>query len=89
MTTTINDYYQPGWRSQQHTCPACDWQGDSRQMEMELHDEQSEYTCPHCEFLLLVVLHPDLVQIQAAAAAGNAEAREQLEILASIPRSLT
>ena len=35
---------------------------------------------------LLVVLHPNLAQVQAAAAAGNAEAQEQLAILASAPR---
>ncbi|HBN53688.1 MAG TPA: hypothetical protein DD456_06525 [Stenotrophomonas sp.] len=87
MTTTVTDYYQPGWREQPHTCPACEWQGSSRQMEMELHDEQSEYACPQCELPLLVVLHPDLAQIQAAAAAGNAEASEQLAILASAPRA--
>lgn len=85
MTTTIDDYYQPGWRDHAHQCPACDWQGNSRQMEMELHDEQSEYACPHCELPLLVVLHPGLEQVRAAAAAGNAEAQEQLEILASAP----
>ncbi|MHC6215804.1 hypothetical protein ACVQEN_01100 [Stenotrophomonas acidaminiphila] len=86
MTTTLSDYYQPGWRDHRHTCPACEWQGSSRQMELELHDEQSEYTCPQCEFPLLVVLHPDLPQVQAAAAAGNAEAAGQLAILASAPR---
>ena len=86
MTTTLTDYYQPHWREQRHTCPACDWQGHSRQMEMELHDEQTEYACPQCEFPLLVVLHPNLAQVQAAAAAGNAEAQEQLAILASAPR---
>ncbi|WHL19727.1 hypothetical protein [Stenotrophomonas acidaminiphila] len=86
MTTTLSDYYQPGWRDHRHTCPACEWQGSSRQMELELHDEQSEYACPQCEFPLLVVLHPDLLQVQAAAAAGNAEAAGQLAILASAPR---
>ncbi|WP_433853911.1 hypothetical protein [Stenotrophomonas nitritireducens] len=86
MTTTVTDYYQPGWREHDHACPACGWQGSSRQMEMELHDEQSEYACPQCEFPLLVVLHPDLAQVQAAAAAGNAEAQQQLAILASAPR---
>lgn len=87
MTTTVTDYYQPGWREHDHACPACGWQGSSRQMEMELHDEQSEYACPQCEFPLLVVLHPDLAQVQAAAAAGNAEAQQQLAILALAPRN--
>jgi hypothetical protein len=35
---------------------------------------------------LLVVLHPDMAQVQAAAASGNAEAQEQLDIIASFPR---
>jgi hypothetical protein len=83
MTTTIADYYQPGWREQLHTCPACDWQGNSRAMEMELHDEQTEYACPGCEMPLLIVLHPGIEQIRAAAEAGNAEAREQLDLIAA------
>ncbi|MCD9087817.1 hypothetical protein [Stenotrophomonas sp. SY1] len=86
MTTTVHDYYQPGWREQVHTCPACEWQGNSRQMEMELHDEQTEYSCPQCEFPVLVVQHPNLEQVKAAAEAGNEEAQQQLAILAMAPR---
>lgn len=86
MTTTVTDYYQPGWRDQNHACPACEWQGSSRQMEMELHDEQTEYTCPQCEYPLLVVLHPSLQEVKAAADAGNEEAQQQLTILAMAPR---
>lgn len=86
MTTTVSDYYQPGWREQPRPCPACAWQGSSRQMEMELHDEQSQYSCPQCEFPLLIVQHPDLNAVQAAAATGNEEALQQLEILALAPR---
>lgn len=85
MTITVNDYYQPGWREQAHTCPACEWQGSSRQMEMELHEEQTEYGCPQCEFPMLVVVHPTLEQVKAAAEAGNAEAQQQLAILAMAP----
>lgn len=87
MTITVNDYYQAGWRDEVHNCPACEWKGSSRQMEMELHDEQTEYACPQCEYPLLVVQHPDLAQVQAAAAAGNEEAQQQLSILAMAPRS--
>lgn len=86
MTVTVQNYYQPGWREHTHTCPSCDWQGNSRQMEMELHEEQTEYSCPQCEFPLLIVQHPDLAAMQAAAAAGNEEARQQLDILAMAPR---
>ncbi len=86
MIVTINNYYQPGWRDQQHTCHACDWQGTSRQMEMELHDEQTEYSCPQCECPLLVVQHPTLEDVKAAAAAGNEEAQQQLAILEMAPK---
>ena len=80
MTHTVDNYFSP-WRDQRHTCPACEWEGFSVQMELEPHREQSEYSCPHCEYLVLVVAHPDLAQVQAAAADGNAEAREQLALL--------
>lgn len=81
MTVTVTDYYQPGWRERVHPCPACDWQGDSRAMEMELHDAQTEYTCPRCELPLLIVTHPTLEQVRAAARSGNPEALQQLEII--------
>lgn len=81
MTKTVDNYYQPGWRDQSHTCPACEWRGSSRQMEMELHDEQTEYACPACEFPLLIVIHPTLESMRAAADAGNSEAIEQLAML--------
>ncbi|GAB3057175.1 hypothetical protein [Stenotrophomonas tumulicola] len=86
MATTVDNYFQPDWRDQQHACAACDWQGTSRTMVMELHDDVTEYDCPACENPLLIVVHPDIEQVQAAAAAGNAEAQEQLDIIASFPR---
>ncbi len=86
MIVTINNYYQPGWRDQQYTCDACDWQGTSRAMEMELHDEQTEYSCPQCECPVLVVQHPTLEDVKAAAAAGNEEAQQQLAILEMAPK---
>jgi len=86
MATTIENYFQPGWRDQMHTCAACEWKGNSRAMVMELDEDATEYDCPVCENPLLVVLHPDMAQVQAAAAEGNAEAQEQLDIIASFPR---
>ena len=86
MTTTIDDYFLPGWRQATHACPACQWSGDSRQMEMELFDEQTEYSCPQCELPLLLVVHPDLAQIRQAAAAGHPEAIEQLQMLEAFGR---
>lgn len=85
MTTTIDNYFEPGWRDQARVCPACDWQGSSRTMVMELHEELTEYDCPACENPVLLVMHPDIAQVRAAAAAGNGEAREQLDIIASVP----
>lgn len=86
MATTIENYFAPGWRDQLHTCAACEWKGSSRAMVMELDEDATEYVCPVCENPLLVVLYPDMAQVQAAAAGGNAEAQEQLEIIASFPR---
>lgn len=86
MAVTLDNYFTAGWRDQPYTCPACEWQGSARQMSMELHEDEAEFDCPQCEHPILLVLHPSLAQVQAAAAAGNAEAIEQLEILASAPR---
>lgn len=55
-------------------------------MVMELAEDVTEYDCPVCENPLLIVVHPDIDQVQAAAASGNEEAQQQLEIIASFPR---
>ena len=77
----IDDYFQPGWRLRAVTCAACEWEGDSRAMTLEPHEDLSEYLCPRCEDIVLVVRHPDLAQVQAAAAAGHPEAIEQLALM--------
>src|SRR5690606_41491541 len=59
-TRRSSDLFQPDWRDQQHACAACDWQGTSRTMVMELHDDVTEYDCPACENPLLIVVHPDI-----------------------------
>lgn len=86
MALTLDNYYTAGWRDQQHTCPACEWKGTARQMSMELHEDEAEFDCPVCENPILLVVHPSLAVMQVAAAEGNAEAIQQLEILASAPR---
>lgn len=86
MALTLDNYFAAGWRDQIHTCPACEWQGSARQMSMELHEDEAEFDCPQCENPVLLVLHPSLAQVQAAAAEGHPGAIEQLEILASAPR---
>lgn len=87
MALTLDNYFAAGWRDQPHTCPACEWKGTARQMSMELHEDEAEFDCPVCENPILLVVHPSLAQVQAAAADGHPEAIEQLEILASVPRS--
>ena len=80
MAELIPDYFTAGWRERILPCP-CGWQGDSRAMAMELHDAVTDYACPQCGNLLLIVSHPTLEQVRAAAAAGNAEAASQLAII--------
>lgn len=81
MTVLIDNYFAAGWRQASHACAACGWSGPVAALELEPHREQSEYSCPQCECLLLVVAHPDLAQVRAAAAAGHPEAIEQLALL--------
>ena len=81
MPHLIGHYYQPNWRTDPFVCAACDWQGDSRAMTLQPHEDLSEYLCPHCEDIVLVVRHPDLEQVRAAAQAGHPEAQEQLALL--------
>jgi len=76
----VPDYFTAGWRERTRACP-CGWQGDSRAMAMELHDAVTDYACPECGNLLLIVSHPSLEQVRAAAGAGNEEALAQLAIL--------
>jgi hypothetical protein len=48
---------------------------------MELHEEVTDYACPGCENTLLIVSHPDIVQVRQAAADGNLEAQQQLALV--------
>ena len=43
------------WRTRRLACP-CGWEGDSRAMAMELHDQVTDYACPQCGNLLMIVL---------------------------------
>lgn len=80
MAELVPDYFTDGWRTRVLACP-CDWQGDSRDMAMELHDQVTDYACPRCGNLLLIVTHPSLEQVRQAAAAGHPEAIEQWAIV--------
>lgn len=80
MAELVPDYFAAGWRERAVACP-CDWQGDSRAMAMELHDDVTDYACPACGNLLLIVSHPSLAQVRQAAAADHPEARAHLAIV--------
>lgn len=86
MAELIKDYYSAGWRELVLTCEACQWRGDSRGMVMELHNDVTDYACPACENMLLIVTHPSLEQVHAAAAAGNAEALQQVALMEEYQR---
>lgn len=81
MTLTIDNYFAKGWRQATHTCAACEWRGPLGALDLEPHRDQSEYSCPQCECLVVVVAHPDMEQVKAAAASGHPEAMEQLALL--------
>ena len=80
MAEIIHDYFTPGWRTRELTC-VCGWQGESKSMAMELHEEVTDYACPACGNMLLIVSHPDIGQVRQAAADGNQEARQQLALI--------
>lgn len=80
MAEIIRNYFIPGWRGNAITC-ICGWRGDSAAMTMELHDEVTDFACPACESMLLIVSHPSIEQVRQAAAAGNVEASQQLTII--------
>ena len=80
MAEIIRNYFTPGWRSDRLSC-ICGWAGTSANMQMALHEEVTDYACPACENTLLIVSHPDMQQVQQAAASGNVEAQQQLALV--------
>ena len=80
MAEIIRNYCTPGWRSDRLSC-ICGWEGTSANMQMELHEEVTDYACPACENTLLIVSHPDIEQVQKAAAEGIVEAQQQLALV--------
>jgi hypothetical protein len=80
MAEIIRNYFMPRWRTDRLSC-VCGWEGDSSAMQMELHEEVTDYACPACENTLLIVSHPNLEQVRQAAAEGNREAVQQLALV--------
>lgn len=81
MAQVIDNAYAPGWRDADTACEACGWHGDVAAMRMEPDRDATDYACPGCGNLLLIVAHPTLEQVRAAAA-GDADAAGQLALLA-------
>ncbi len=82
MSTTlvVDDYFSDGWKNLPLDCD-CGWTGHPGLMRMQVDADASTYACPQCSAELLVVLHPDLKQVQRAAAGGKIAAIEQLDLL--------
>ena len=80
MAEIIRNYFTPRWRTDRLDC-VCGWEGASADMQMELHEDVTDYACPACENTLLIVSHPNMDQVQQAAAEGNAEAQQQLALV--------
>lgn len=82
MAQVIDNAYAPGWRDADTACEACGWHGGVAAMRMEPDRDATDYACPGCGNLLLIVAHPTLEHVRAAAAAGDVDAAGQLALLA-------
>ena len=82
MAQVVDNVYAPGWRNADTACEACGWHGSVAAMRMEPDRDATDYACPGCGNLLLIVAHPTLEQVRTAAAAGDVDAAEQLALLA-------
>ena len=82
MAQVVDNAYAPGWRNADTACEACGWHGSVAAMRMEPDRDATDYACPGCGNLLLIVAHPTLEQVRTAAAAGDADAAGQLALLA-------
>lgn len=80
MSGLIQPYFTPDWRQRVIDC-ACGWQGASADMVMDLQEEVTDFACPRCESLLLIIPHPSLDEVRQAAADGHEEASQQLAII--------
>ena len=82
MAQVVDNAYAPGWRDADTACEACGWHGSVAAMRMEPDRDATDYACPGCGTLLLIVAHPTLEQVRTAAASGDVDAAEQLALLA-------
>jgi hypothetical protein len=81
MPARILTYYDDDWRSQHADCPDCDWSGTAAEMDSEIYRELTEFSCPTCDRILLIVAHPTRGEIERAAARGVKEALQHLALI--------
>ena len=61
----------------QLTCPECGWTGRGDDHE-EFFLDVLDVSCPNCDYMVLVVAYPTLVETRVAAAAGDRRAQAAL-----------
>ncbi len=49
------------------TCPQCQWSGGTDDMGHDVFGELTEFSCAKCDKTLVIVPHPTLEQMVAAA----------------------
>jgi hypothetical protein len=69
--------YFSDWKSRNFEC-ACGWSGRGDELATEPFAELVEGSCPTCGTNQVVVEFPSRSELEAAAAAGNEEARRML-----------
>ena len=68
------------WRDKKYRCK-CGWSGRVGVADLEGYAELGDFCCPQCDTMIFFVSYPTLPDIRAAAAAGNKDALEQLELI--------
>ena len=63
----IFQYHDKSWRERGFTCPECRWSGSTDDMGHDVFGELTEFSCAKCDKTLVIVPHPTLEQMLAAA----------------------
>jgi hypothetical protein len=79
--TRKHAYYDDDWRSQHVDCPGCEWHGVPAEMDSTIYKELTEFSCPSCDKILLLVAHPTREEIERAARRGIKEAVQHLKLI--------
>ncbi|MFQ5699334.1 MAG: hypothetical protein ACE5IL_13750 [Myxococcota bacterium] len=55
-------FREQGWRSDLFRC-ACGWEGRTDEMAIDCATDVSDYSCPRCDCMLVIVGHPTLDEL--------------------------